>query len=185
MNCDELATTLQDRLLHQRTQQWLQEACQHAAHCPSCARLLALHRLETALAKLPGSGPSAAFVSAVMIRIAQPEPATVLASPCLSWAALKYPAMFAGAMMLIAAYLLPTAGSAWSSNLWPSIGPIRLPGISAYLAYHPWWALLLASIAAWLIVWGLIVPEREAQLQRRSAARPRCRHDPKPPLLMR
>ena len=161
MNCHELAAYLDGTLLRQRDPQWLEEARHHAEQCPSCSQLMQLHWLEEHLTELSDTEPSEVFVQAVMSRITRPEPAVIVSSQRFGWEKLSYPMIFVGALTLVAAYVFPAAGDPWLSNLWSSGGLIRTVGMSAYLAHHPMWAVLLSEVAALLIVVGLFLPEIE------------------------
>jgi hypothetical protein len=160
MNCLELAATLEGTLLRERDALWFQEARRHAEQCPSCARILELHQVEELLAGLSAVEPGRDILQAVMSRITQREPASVVPAPGLRRELLKYAMVLMGAWMMAAASIAPAAGGSWLSSLWPPIGVVRAPGILAYLNQHPPWAVLLAGIAALLIILGLAVPER-------------------------
>jgi hypothetical protein len=160
MNCSELAAALENQLLHERDAGWLDAAHRHAEHCPACSRLMALHRIEEQLSGLRAIEPSDAFLETVMSRIMRPETHRVLSSSRFSLEAFKLPMVVAGALILAAASVIPSAGGSWLPNLWPSVGPIRAPLLVTYLAAHPPWAILLATIAAVFVVLGLTLPDR-------------------------
>jgi len=159
MNCAEVAATLEETLLYQRDPEWIREALRHAEQCPSCARLVKLHQLELLLAKLPAVYPSSHFLEGVMDRIAQPELLAAGSRPESSLVRMRYAAIFAGAVVMTAAYLVPAAGSSWFGNLLPSVELVRSLGVTTYLARHPPAAVLLAGVASFLIVLGLSLPE--------------------------
>jgi hypothetical protein len=160
MKCDAVAATLEKTLIHERGPRWLDEAARHAAGCPSCSRLLELHRAEDRLAQLPAIEPSSLLFETVMSRIAQLEPVAVLSSQGWSSELFKCAAIYVGGLLLAAAYMFPPAGKSWLSNLWSAPGLSRTLGFSAYLSQHPLWAIYLAGFAALMIVLGLAVPER-------------------------
>jgi len=160
MNCDELDTTLENTLIHERDPHWLEEARRHAEGCPACARLLELHQVEERLTELPSVEPSSLLLETVMSRITQRGPAIVPSSQGFSYDLFKYSAIHVGGLLLAAAYMFPAGGQFWLSNLWSAPGLFRTIGISAYLSQHPLWAIVLAGLAALLIVVGLAVPER-------------------------
>ncbi len=173
MNCHEIATILEGTLLRQRNPEWLREARRHAEQCPSCARLMALHRLEEHLTELPAIEPSEVFVQTVMSRITQPEPIVVLSSQWLWWEPVKDVAIFVGALALAATYSFAAARESWLSNLWSVeswqtnplwslVWPIRTVGIWTYFANHPLWAVLLAGTAILLLDFGLAASENHA-----------------------
>jgi hypothetical protein len=159
MNCDELAATLETTLIRERDSRWLDEARRHAEECPACARLLDLHQVEEDLTQLPAVEPSGLLLETVMSRIARRKPVAVPSSPGSSYEWLNHAAILIGALLLAAAYLVPAAGQSWLSNLWPSPGPFRTFGMSAYVDQHPSWAIQLAGLAALMIVVGLAVAE--------------------------
>jgi hypothetical protein len=161
MNCAELAAVLENQLLHERDPHWLEEACRHAEQCPSCSRRLELHHIEEQLTGLCTFEPSGAFLENVMSRITQAEPHPVLSAQRFSFEDLKKPMIVVGGLILAAAYVLPSAGESWTANLWPSVGLFRTAQLSAYLAAHPPWAVILAGVAALLVVFGLALPERQ------------------------
>jgi hypothetical protein len=160
MKCDAVAATLEKTLIHERDPRWLDEAARHAAGCPSCSRLLELHRAEVRLTELSGVEPSCRLLESVMSRITQPEPVAALSSHGFSYDLFKYATIYVGALLLAAAYMVPPAGKSWLSNLWSAPGLTRTLGISAYLGQHPLWAIYLAGFAGLVIVLGLAVPER-------------------------
>jgi hypothetical protein len=159
MNCEEIAATLEGTLIRERDPRWLHEARRHAAGCPSCARLLELHRLEEDLTDLPAVEPSRLLLESVMDRITQRESATVPSSGRSSYELIKSAAIFVGALVLASAYMVPAAGQSWLSNFWPTPGLSRTIGFSAYLDQHPLWAIHLAGLAALMIVLGLAVQD--------------------------
>ncbi len=159
MNCAELAATLENRLLHERDSHWLLEARRHAKQCPSCARLLELHQVEEQLTGLCAVEPYGTFHENVMSRITQPEPHLLQSAQRFSPEALKKPMIVLGGLILAAAYVVPSAGESWLASLWPSAGLFRAAHLSAYLAAHPPWAVILAAVAALLVVFGLALPE--------------------------
>jgi hypothetical protein len=160
MKCDAVAATLEKTLFYERDPRWFAEAVRHAAGCPSCARLLELHRAEERLTELPAVEPSSRLLEAVMSRITEREPVGVLSSQGFSYELLRYAAIYVGALLLAAAYMIPPAGKSWLSNLLSAPGLSRTLGFSAYLGQHPLWAIYLAGFAALMIVLGLAVPER-------------------------
>jgi len=105
--------------------------------------------------------PSSAFLENVMSRITQPEPQPVLAAHPFSPEALKKPMIVLGALILAVAYVVPSAGGYWLANLWPLVGLFRTGVLSAYLAAHPPWGVILAGVAALFVVLGLALPERQ------------------------
>ena len=105
MNCAEIASTLQETLLHQRDSRWVREARRHAERCPGCARLLELHRVEESLARLLGIEPASDLVESVMNRVMQPLPVVFSPPRQLLVGTFKNAAMFVGALVL--AYRLP------------------------------------------------------------------------------
>ncbi len=159
MNCSEIASTLQETLLHERDPQWVREARRHAERCPGCARLLELHQVEERLAGLLAIEPSNDFVESVMSRVTQPQPVALLPAGRHLAGTFKFSTMFVGAVMLALAYLVPAAGQSWLSNLWPSAPSLQLLRLSAYLVQHPPWAMMLAGVAALLILMGLALQE--------------------------
>jgi hypothetical protein len=163
MKCDAIAATLKKTLVHERDPLWFHEAARHAAGCPACSRLLELHQTEERLTKLPAVEPSILFLETVMSRITQRGPVDTRSSRRPSYELFKYTAMYFGAQLLAVAYIFPSAGSSWLSNLWAAPGLFRTVGISAYLGQHPLWAMHLAGLAALMIVIGLAVPERPAR----------------------
>jgi hypothetical protein len=160
MKCDAIADTLKKTLIHERDPRWFHEAARHAAGCPSCARLLGLHQTEERLTKLPAVEPSRQLLETVMSRITQREPLATRSSQRPSYELFKYATIYVGAQLLAVAYMFPSTGSSWLSNLWATPGLFRTVGISAYLGQHPLWATHLAGLAALMIVMGLAVPER-------------------------
>jgi hypothetical protein len=162
MNCDELAATLGRTLIRDRDPRWFHEARRHAEGCPSCARLLELHRVEEHLTELSVVEPSHQLLETVMSRVTQRRPAAVPSSRGFSYESLRYAAIYIGALILAAAYLFPADGQSWLSNLWLAPGFFRTLGFSAYLSQHPLWAIYLAGLAALLIVLGLAIPEGPA-----------------------
>jgi len=159
MNCAEIASALQETLLHQRDPQWVREACRHAERCPGCARLLDLHRVEEQLAGLLVIEPSNDLLESVMNRVAQPQPVALSPARQLLVGMFKYPTMLMGALILASAYLVPGAGQSWLSNLWPSARSLQFLRLSVYVSQHPPWAMVLAGFAALLILMGLALPE--------------------------
>lgn len=170
MNCHDIVTILDETLLRQRNPQWLREAYRHADQCPSCARLMALHRLEEQMTELPVIEPSKDFVQSVMSRISQPEPIAIGSSRLPWWSVVKYLAIVVGALALAAVYGFMAAHESWLSNLWPvkgwlpnlrpSVEPTRAVETWTYFAYHPW-AMLLGVTASLLLVFGLAGPESQ------------------------
>ncbi len=159
MNCDELTAALEKTLIHERDAHWLQAVREHAEACPSCARLLELHRLEEDLTALPAIEPSGVLLETVMSRIAQRKRSAVPSSRHRLLDLLRFAAILVGALLLAAAYLIPGAGEPWLSGLRLEPGPLRNFGLAAYLDQHPPWAIYLAGLAALLIVLGLAVHE--------------------------
>ena len=109
MNCAEIASTLQETLLHQRDSRWVREARRHAERCPGCARLLELHKVEESLAGLLGIEPASDLVESVMSRVMQPQPVVFSPLRQLLVGTFKNAAMFVGALVL--ATRLPCSGS--------------------------------------------------------------------------
>lgn len=163
MNCDQLAAALSSTLLRDRDPHWIDEAQRHAEGCPSCARLLEWHRVEESLAGLPAVEPSPLLLESVMSRIARLESAAVPSSRGFPYERPRYAAIFIGALVLAAAYVVPAPGQSWLSNVWPAPGLLRAHGLSAYLSQHPPWAILLAGFAALMIVFGLVVVDGPAR----------------------
>lgn len=164
MNCQEIHARLESTLLRDRDWQWLREAMRHAEQCPSCrARLAETHLLEQRLAALPAVEPSAAFLEAVMSRIAQPTPSAVRASRGSRWGLLQPAVVCLGALGLAVAYLFPAAGQSWLSNLWSSPRLTSGTGLVGYLSQHPPWAILLAGLATLLLVAGLTASDRSPE----------------------
>jgi hypothetical protein len=163
MNCAELAAALERTLFHERDPEWVQEARSHAKQCPSCARKLELHRIEEHLSALPAVVPSGVLLERVMDRIAHQELVAVPVHQRFSVGMFKDAAIFVGAATLAVAYLVPATGESWLSILWPANRLVRIAGISAYLAQHPPWVVLVAGAAALLIVLGLAMPERQGR----------------------
>jgi hypothetical protein len=161
MNCAELAAALENKLLHERDPHWLEEARRHAEHCPSCTRRLALHRIAEQLTGVCAVEPSGAFLEHVMSRITQSQPHPFLSAPRFSPEVLKSPMIFLGALILAAAYVVPSAGESGLANRWPSVGLFRAPLLCAYLAALPPWAVVLGAVAALFLVFGLALPERQ------------------------
>jgi len=118
-----------------------------------------LHRIEQQLAGLSEVEPSEAFLESVMNRIAQREPHPVMSSPRYSPEVFRMFLIVLGSLILAAASVVPSSGGSWVGGLWPSIGLFRTPLLLAYLAAHPFWAVLLAGVAALLVVTGLALPE--------------------------
>jgi hypothetical protein len=172
MNCAELAATLEKTLIRERDPRWLDEARRHAEACPSCARLLGLHRVEEDLAGLAAVEPSGLLLEAVMSRIAQRAPVSVPSLRVPSYEPFRFAAIAVGALLLAVAYLVPSPGGSWSSNLWPEAGLIRSFGISAYLGQHPVWAIALAGFAALMILLGLAIPEGPVRVLARPQSKP-------------
>ena len=85
---------------------------------------------------------------------------SAVSSQGFSYDLIKYSAMFVGGQLLAAAYVFPSAGQSWLSNLRLAPGLSRTVGISAYLSQHPLWAMHLAGLAALMIVLGLALPDR-------------------------
>jgi hypothetical protein len=160
MTCDAVAAMLEKTLIHERDPRWAQEAARHAEGCPSCSRLLELHLLEERLTELSAVEPSRLLLENVMRRIAQLKPVSAVSSQGFPYDLIKHSAMFVGGQLLALAYLLPSAGESWLSNLRLAPGLSRTVGISAYLSQHPLWAMHLAGLAALMIVVGLVLPDR-------------------------
>ena len=161
MNCAEIASTLQETLLHQRDAQWVREARRHAERCSECARLLESHEVEERLARLLAIEPSNDLLESVMNRVTQPQlqPVALLPAGQLLVGMFRYLTMVVGALILASAYLVPAAGQSWLSNLWPSARSLHQLTLSAYLLQHPPWAIVLAGLAVLLILMGLALPE--------------------------
>jgi hypothetical protein len=160
MTCEAVAAMLEKSLIHERDPHWAHEAARHAGGCPACSRLLELHQIEERLTELSAVEPSSRLLENVMSRISQGEPVSAVSSQGFSSDLIKYSAMFVGGQLLTAAYLFPSAGQSWLSNLWSAPGLFRAVGISAYLCQHPLWAMHLAGLAAVMIVLGLALPDR-------------------------
>ncbi len=122
-------------------------------------RLLELHQVEEQLTGLCAVEPYGTFLENVMSRITQPEPHLLQSAQRFSPEALKKPMIVLGGLILAAAYVVPSAGESWLASLWPSAGLFRAAHLSAYLAAHPPWAVILAAVAALLVVFGLALPE--------------------------
>jgi len=166
MNCAELGDALHGTLLRQRDPEWLREARRHVEQCPACARVFHLHWVEERLTDLSAVEPSGVFLETVMNRIKDAEADAVLPSQGFSSGMFKHSTMLVGGLLMAVAYILPSPGQSWLSNLWPSLGLVRNVRLSDYLAQHPPWAVLLAAVAALLIVLGL--GERDRQSKRTS-----------------
>jgi hypothetical protein len=160
MKCDAVAAMLEKTLIHERDPRWFHEAARHAAGCPSCARLLEVHRLEERLTELSAVEPSGLLLENVMSRISQRGPVSAGSSQGFSYEIFKYAAIYVGAQLLAFSYVFPSAGQTWLSNLWSTPGLFRAVGIAAYLGQHPLWAMHLAGLAALMIVLGLALPDR-------------------------
>ena len=164
MNCHDIATTLEATLLRQRSPEWLRDAYRHADQCPSCARLMALHRLETQMTEVPAIGPSKDFVQSVMSRISRREPVGRRSPPPRNAGVVEYFAICLGVLALAAVYCLAADRESWLSNLlpvkpwlrglFPSAELARTVGRWIYFAYHPW-VLLLGVAATLLLALGL------------------------------
>jgi hypothetical protein len=163
MNCDELATALRNTLIHERDASWYLKARRHADGCPSCEQLLELHAVEERLTELPAVEPSRLLLESVMNRIVQPRPVAAQPSQALANDSFRYAAMFVGALVLAAAYVLPAPGASWLSNALTSPGLVRAIGFSAYFSQHPLWAIHLAALAALMILFAMAIPERPVQ----------------------
>jgi len=159
MNCAELAHALRTRLLDERDAHWLLEARRHAEHCSSCSQLLELHQVEEQLTSLGAVEPSGSFVANVMSRVAQLERHPLEPSRRFSLEAWKTPMVVLGALFLTAAYVAPSVGEFWLAGLRPSVGPLRVPLLAAYLATHPLWAIMLGAVAALVVVLALLLPD--------------------------
>ncbi len=159
MKCAELAATLESQLLRECDLCWLLEARRHAEPCPSCSRLLEVHRIEEQLTHSSEVEPSGAFLENVMSRVTLQKQHRALSVRRFSPDALQKPMIFVGALILAVAYLVPSAGEPWLAALWPSVGLFRTPFMFAYLAVHPPWAIILAGVAALCVVSGLALPE--------------------------
>jgi hypothetical protein len=159
MNCEEIAAAVEKTLIRERDPEWMPTALEHAEHCPACARLLEVHRLEEQLCALPAFEPSGLLLGSVMSRIAgyaeQPAP---------SWrasalAAIKYPMVAAGALVLTLATLAPPLGTSWFGNLRSPADVFAGLRMSSYILEHPPSAILLAGLAAILLLVGLELPD--------------------------
>jgi hypothetical protein len=163
MNCSELASGLRTRLLHERDPDWIFEARRHAEQCPSCSQFLELHQLEEQLMELPAVEPSGAFLPSVMSRIALAEPRPIASARWFSPEVLRTPMVVLGAVILAAVYVVRSASDSWLAGFRPSAGLIRSSLLSTYLAGHSFWALFLGSVAALLVVSGLLLADPQAR----------------------
>jgi hypothetical protein len=160
MTCAEIAAVIEATLIRQRDPRWMREAQRHATQCPSCARLMKLHRAEELLTGLPAVAPSGGLLDTVMKRIAEPASFPRDSRRGSSLAIVRSALMLVGAVILAAANLVPTAGSNWVGNVMPTLELVRSPGMFAYLADHPPGAVLVAGFATVLILLALSIPER-------------------------
>jgi hypothetical protein len=163
MNCEELAAALGKTLIHERDASWHLEARRHADGCSSCAQLLELHAVEERLTELPAVEPSPTLLDTVMNRIAQSAPVTAQPSHGLAVDLFRYAAIYIGALILAAAYVLPAPAASWLSNSSSSPGLVRIVGFSIYFSQHPLWAIHLAALAALMILFAMAIPERPVQ----------------------
>lgn len=159
MNCSEIAARLQTKLLHEREADWLLEAQRHAAACPSCSRLMELHRVEKQLAGLHEVASSGPFVENVMSRVHELQPRAVARSARLPLETLRVPLIVLGALMLAAAHVVSSVGVSFSGRLGPTAGLVRIPWVFVYFATQPAWVIMLAGIAALLVWIGLVLPD--------------------------
>ncbi len=169
MNCEELRAVLEKTLIHDRDPEWMRAAREHAEHCPTCARLLETHRVEEQLCALPAFEPSSRLLGSVMSRISRR-----VSQPAPSWrssalAAIKYPAIAAGALILALATLVPPLGAPWFASLRSPSNLFAGLRMSSYVLGHPPSAILLAGLAALLLLVGLELPDAP---QLRNDARP-------------
>jgi hypothetical protein len=160
MTCAEIAARLERTLLRERDPEWLRAAIEHARQCPACAHLVKLHQLELRLSELPAVTSSSDLPAMVLARIAQTASLATPPSRGSAPSMFKCSAMIVGGFVLAVSYLVPAAGSSWLASLWPSTGPVRLPGLAVYFAQHPPLAILLAALAAALFFLGLVLPDR-------------------------
>jgi hypothetical protein len=169
MNCEEIAAALEMSLIRERDPEWMRAAFEHAEQCPACARLLDAHRVEEQLCELSAFEPSGRLLESVMSRIAEHAQQPVPPWRASVLAAIKYPMVVVGALVLAVATLVPPPGATWLENLrWPG-GLVAGLRMSSYILEHPPSAILLAGLAAILLLVGLELPDPQ---QLTSDARP-------------